>query len=517
MQATHMTYKEETLRLRRECSGLRKSDAIYRNANKKLKERISKQEKEIKGFRQENREFKKENKQLKNKQKEQAKELEKLKLIVEELRQMIFGKGKKDDNNDRGDNDKGDSDQEDILDPRGEKKQREKANRSKSSYRRPTPKEEEVTDTYNHPLDFCLNCGSMLVQVKQIIRYVEDIIELSQMMNKVKKVEKHIITSGYCPNCKKRYTGKEISPQVCCLGSNVRQFIVHQNIVMGLSFEQIRNQTNNLFNINISDGDITNTLDQEARKLIPEKDKLLNQIRGEPGVHYDETSWKIQKGGQGNYAWVATGTQGQAAVFLLGRSRGKANAEELHGGVDIHVGITDDYPAYKNLFKEHQLCWAHPNRKLRDLKDSGILDHKKHNQCQKIYTNFNQLYKELQTTLSNQYDKTTWTKQKKEYEKRLLQLAIVNKEDPEKLENIKTSLKKNKDKYFTCLTKPGIPADNNKAERSLRHLVLKRKKSFGSKTQKGAETMAILYSTVLSKWWSKPKNFWKAYNKMIFS
>lgn len=31
------------------------------------------------------------------------------------------------------------------------------------------------------------------------------------------------------------------------------------------------------------------------------------------------------------------------------------------------IGVTDDYAAYKNLFSEHQLCWAHLIRKAIKL------------------------------------------------------------------------------------------------------------------------------------------------------
>lgn len=64
-------------------------------------------------------------------------------------------------------------------------------------------------------------------------------------------------------------------------------------------------------------------------------------------------------------------------------------------------------------------------------------------------------------------------------------------------------------------TKKRKMADNNKAERGLRHIVLKRKASCGSKTQKGADTMSILCSTLLSCWWSKPENFFTAYEQML--
>ena len=63
---------------------------------------------------------------------------------------------------------------------------------------------------------------------------------------------------------------------------------------------------------------------------------------------------------------------------------------------------------------------------------------------------------------------------------------------------------------FTCLTHEGIPADNNKAERHLRKLVIKRKKSFGSKTITGAHNLAILMSVAWSTWYRNRTNFFPA-------
>ncbi|MEK7137098.1 MAG: transposase [Patescibacteria group bacterium] len=56
---------------------------------------------------------------------------------------------------------------------------------------------------------------------------------------------------------------------------------------------------------------------------------------------------------------------------------------------------------------------------------------------------------------------------------------------------------------------------NNKAERSIRPLVVKRKLSFGSRTQKGADVMSVLLSVCLTTWWRKPRNFYAAYEAIV--
>jgi Transposase IS66 family len=64
------------------------------------------------------------------------------------------------------------------------------------------------------------------------------------------------------------------------------------------------------------------------------------------------------------------------------------------------------------------------------------------------------------------------------------------------LKDLKQRLQDWRHTLLTCLVYEGIPADNNKAERHLRKLVLKRKKSFGVRNLKTARTLSTLMSVV---------------------
>lgn len=512
MQAAHMTFEEEVIKSRSELRHLRLENARVKRANDLLRKKVLRLE-------QENRELKKGNHMLQEKQcllvekqTQLEKQIEGLQLLVEELRSMVFGKKKTKDDGDKnsteGSKNASQSESEQAT-------KRKSANRSKESYRRAAPTEDQVTDTMNHPLTHCPDCGTLLIELKQIIRYREDLASLTDLAKLLKKVEKQIIGSGYCPKCKRRKTAQDISPQVSSLGENVKQFVCYLDIVMRLSFEQIRCFLSDTANLHISDGEITACLDEQAAKLTPENERLFANIRGAPGRHYDETGWPVQSGSLGNYCWISRPTEGEETVFLMGRSRGKGNAEELRGAVDNQVGITDDYAAYDNLFGKHQLCMSHPKRKLRDLAEAETITGVRRVACVTSYASFSQLYNELEEILASEYQKDVWLQEKEAYSKRLQEIAVITADDPEKLKTLKQSLRQNAEKYFTCLLQPGIPADNNKAERGLRHIVLKRKISYGSKSQKGADTMSILCSTMLSCWWNNPQNFFEAYNQML--
>ena len=95
-------------------------------------------------------------------------------------------------------------------------------------------------------------------------------------------------------------------------------------------------------------------------------------------------------------------------------------------------------------------------------------------------------------------------------------VSVETDHDPEKLKTLKQTLKERKKPYFTFFMFPWLPLDNNKAERAIKKVVLKRKKSFGSRSQKGADVLSILYSVIFSLVETYPdENFFSLYKKVV--
>lgn len=399
--------------------------------------------------------------------------------------------------------------------PRNEAQHTPSSPRTPESYRRPLPREEDITETRDFPLENCTECHTPLSDLKLIVRYQEDVFPLQEWHKVLKRVEKHRITTGYCKHCDKRVSTVPISHHLVTLGGNVKQFVPYLCVIQRMSFEQIKHFLQDTTSLSVSDGEISSILESQSRQLYPRLTTISENVSNQPGAHYDETGWKTQSEYHGNYAWVKIGTESEDTLFLLGRSRGKGNAQELQGDNQEQIGISDDYGAYHALFKEHQLCWAHPLRKLRELKESEHLTPEQRASCSQTYESFARIYEKLRAALKESFNLAQRTPIKHVLQGRLLKLTILSDSDPPRLKRIKQTLRENQQSYFTCLLHKNIPPDNNKAERALRHLVLKRKSSFGSKTQKGADTMSILCSVLLSLWWSKPKNFFAEYAKLL--
>ncbi len=354
-----------------------------------------------------------------------------------------------------------------------EKIQTAKKERTKESYRRSVPKEEEVTDTENV----------------------------------LKKVTKEIIQKGYCEACKKWTYGKTIPSQESVLWSGIKSFVVYWTTFLRMSYSQLISYLETMVNIKISEWSIVKILKESATNLRWEYERMKERIRSWVWVHYDETSWEVQSWAEKRYARTMVWTDGIERIYSLWDSRWGWNAIALKWDSKA-VWISDNYWAYKNLFENHQLCWAHPIRKMRDLVNSKKLNKLQLSTCKVSYDWLRSVHNVLLWLL----EKSEWIDDEKTRLLTQFDKSIeIQKNEPEKMLKIKESLQRDKEKYFTCLAFEWIPTTNNTAERVLRPLVIKRKLSFWSKTSDWARMMEVIYSIVFSLLAKSTTNFFDRY------
>lgn len=393
-----------------------------------------------------------------------------MKLQMEELRTMVFGRKRKKDN---------DFDDTPPI---------PKTPRTTDSYRRPIPKEGEVTERKNHSIDECAQCGGHFSE-RDSTAYFEEDIPLPQR----KVVIRHTIERGYCPSCKKWSTSVPVPSAPVVLGDTVKRYVTYLSVVCRQSYSQIQDVLKQTYEFDLSQGEIAKILEQEGNRMRPEYERLKARIRGEPSVHLDETGWHLLQGDEyRRYAWTMTGGRSAESVFVLGKTRGKGNADDLLLDSDAVV-VTDDYVAYRTREK-HQLCCAHILRKLRDLARSREIESGAHLHCVNAYHLFATIYADIEQARTSPVPAASYDA----LLERLRMFALPHPRDVAKLSRIRKQVAERTENYLTCLLHPGVAPDNNAAERSLRHLVIKRKTSFGSFSEKTAETLAVLLSVLLS-------------------
>jgi transposase len=425
--------------------------------------------------------------------------IEKLMLRIGDLEKMIFGSKR---NRDRGSNSSPSSSGQN--DSQKEPKKR----RPKDSYQRSQPQDEDVTTTKHHPVTACRHCGGQLSRFEEVVRYVEDII-LPQLIGKLTKtITKHIIERGYCANCGVWSAAKDLRGQAVSLGQNVKLLVTYLVTILDCSYEQVKTLTNDLYGLTLSDGEIVNILKATAHSWLPEYQRLLKLIRAGPGAHFDETTWPIQIFAKHCYGWVMSAVNSPVRIYKLAHSRGKDHATELLGDVSpTFVRITDCYSAYQYITGLHQICWAHLYRQIRDLLNNKNLAVDKWPYIKAWYGEFSAVYADLRAALEKPFNKRERYNQEQDLRQRIETLCQPHQLDPKPLADLKALMIKYDHALFTCLKFKGIPCDNNRAERDIRSLVIKRKKSFGSRTEAGAHALGILLSVAWSTWYMNRNNF----------
>lgn len=366
----------------------------------------------------------------------------------------------------------------------------------KTKHSRSLPKKKEITETKRFSVSRCKHCNDPLCDITKHIRYEEDVLLPILENISSKKVLKKIIERGYCKRCGNFTSGSSLRGEVVSLGRNVQMLVSYMSIILDCSYSQIRTFLLDHYGFPLSEGEISILLEKEHFRMLPILEQIKENVRGAPVKHLDETSWKVHSLGSG-YAWVMADSHTADRVYLLASGRGKGNAETLLSG-SSGIRVTDCFPAYKNMKGEHQVCWAHFWRKIRDLSENANLPEKKRSMVWKWRKEFSAIYETLRETIQKPFDKKLYQETEQELRTKLSPLLLPNAKDPKKLKDLKNTIQVYSHAIFTCLKYPNVPCDNNRAERDIRKLVIKRKKSFGSATEKGANVL----STLLSVYWS---------------
>ena len=219
----------------------------------------------------------------------------------------------------------------------------------------------------------------------------------------------------------------------------------------------------------------------------------MERIRGSPVVHADETGWR--EDGRNSYVWTfSTPTQ----RYFLRRGRGKAVVDEVLGEEFAGVLVSDFYAAYHHYDGPKQRCWAHL---LRDIHDLRVL-YPKDDRLSQWAGAVHRLYRQAVAFAhppEKQPEKRRRTAQLA-LEKRLLALCRPFLNDSLAVQaRLCRRVERHIKELFVFVAHPEVPPDNNAGERSLRPLVVSRKISGGTRSERGTDTKMTLAS-VFGTW-----------------
>ena len=265
----------------------------------------------------------------------------------------------------------------------------------------------------------------------------------------------------------------------------------------GISLDHVCEVMKFFTGLGLSKSQANSLLNQLSTDWEQEYDTIAELIARQLVVYVDETGWQVGK--QACYTWAFS--TAMHVLFRCGVSRGKAEAQAVLGEEFDWIGVSDDYAAYKYLFNEHQLCWAHLLRKAIKL----MLQHP----TELVYREFlDDLYDLYQQAVRWQKDKrlTVGRAQKVELlQTRLRQLCHQAHEaiDPEEMPThkqifirLQNELVNGIESLFVFVENPQVEPTHNRSERNLRREAEVRKGGRTSKSQSGAQRRSIIMTVL---------------------
>ncbi len=326
----------------------------------------------------------------------------------------------------------------------------------------------------------CPECEKELEKMSTRGRSVVDIDPIT-----IKKII-YQLERKKCPICRKVYTAKapEVMPKFL-YGNNILSYLAVEHFVNGITIGSLENR------LNIGTGSILSIFNKLAEILESVPHKLEEEYRNSIVKHADETGWRYD--GQNGYVYLFCTPD--ISLFKFKKTRAAIVPKEVFGEKTAPgVLVVDRYSGYNKLPCKIQYCYAHLLRTIQDLEKEfpdniEIINF--------IETTSPLLARAMSLKRLVDNDEDDYYRMAIKTKNRIIQ--EMNKEaNHQAIQRIQDIFRKNTERLYHWVDDINVPADNNRAERELRPLVIARKLSFGSNSVKSAKTRETMMSVLLT-------------------
>lgn len=269
------------------------------------------------------------------------------------------------------------------------------------------------------------------------------------------------------------------------LGPRLAGLIVMLCLRYRLSRGKVGELLEELLGLRLSVGLIDQTLRQSAGQVAPVEDLLIAEIERAGLLHVDETPW--HEWGQLLWLWVFNAAT--TVVYFIGWRTGEIFDNALQGGFSGCL-VSDGYAVYRS-YGNRVRCLAHLLRKARGLSEATCRD-----TCRigrQLLDLMGALIQAAQVARSDSSAGLAGQQAPRLAE--LKALCECHQHSPHaKLGEFCRELLNDWAAIVRPLLDPSLPLTNNAAERQLRHWVIARKTSFGTRSEQGSRAFALLAS-----------------------
>lgn len=270
------------------------------------------------------------------------------------------------------------------------------------------------------------------------------------------------------------------------IGPGLAALIVALALRYRLSRARIREFLADWLGVSVSVGALHAVIEEAGAAVAPVEAELIAAVQASGLLHADETPWPER--GVGLWLWVFTAAH---VTWYAVSHRGQELARNLLEGF-AGVLMSDGWQAYR-WWPRRLRCWAHLKRKAVGLTESFSPE------AQTFGREALALWKALWDAVQAARDGPPRSL-RSEWSARLAQfrtLCEAHRDSPHaKTRELAREFLNDWEAIFAVLDDPRQPLTNNSAERALRHWVILRRITHGTRTERGSRQLALLASVI---------------------
>lgn len=298
-----------------------------------------------------------------------------------------------------------------------------------------------------------------------------------------KEVIRYELEQLDCARCHRTFTARPAGVFAKgLLGNRLLSYLAVEHYLHGITLGRLSTQ------LGLNQGTLWAALHQLAGRLEKVPERLLLDYRRAPVKHADETGWRND--GLNGYAWLFC--TALTSVFRFRQSRSATIPQEVFGPKRLPgVLVVDRYKGYNRAPCAIQYCYSHLLREVQDL----AKEFPEVAEILRFVAGLAPLLAAAIKLRAQGLGLPVFQERALELKLEIKSLVYAPAQHPG-IQRIQNIFRENAFRLYHWSKSPSIPAENNRAERELRPLVIARKISFGSQSEQGARTREILMSVL---------------------
>jgi transposase len=343
-----------------------------------------------------------------------------------------------------------------------------------------------------HAHESCPQCGGPVEQLPTPAQVVQQV----ELVAKPTLVTEHHSGTCRCHACKQDFT-QPIPPEIAAAGTfgpRLTALVAYLKGACHTSFGTIQKLLRETYGLRIATGTLARLCQKVSQSLERPYDELLGQIPQQPTLHIDETSHR--ENGRWHWTWVFRAPQ--FTLFHIDPSRSLSVLERILGEKFRGTIISDYLAVYRSYLDSHpqadaQFCLAHLIRDVKFLE--GLTDPADQQFAKDMLAEMKELFR-LWHARQEDADEAAHRAALVAQGERLERLATERSPNTPESRNITRRFVKHARQYLRFTRVPGLEPTNNAAEQAIRHVVIDRHVTQGTRSPRGRAWCQRIWTTI---------------------